>query len=103
MTYIISENNINYASINSTINAQINYHYSCDTSGGAFTLTLPALSSVTAGQEIRIKLVTAGNDLIIAYSGSDTIEGASSNYVLSVAKSAITLVANVQGTDWEII
>lgn len=89
--------------ISSNTNAQAQYHYSCNTSGGAFTLTLPALSGLTAGQEIRIKLATAGNDLTIARTGTDTIEGVSSNYVLSVAKSAITLVANVAGTDWEII
>lgn len=92
-----------FDAISSNTNAQVNYHYSCDTSGGAFTLTLPALSGVTAGQEIRIKLATAGNDLTIARTGTDTIEGVSSNYVLSVAKSAITLVANVADTDWEII
>lgn len=99
----ISGGGYTFDPISSNTNAQVNYHYSCDTSGGAFTLTLPALSGVAAGQEIRIKLATAGNDLTIARTGTDTIEGVSSNYVLSVAKSAITLVANVQGTDWEII
>jgi len=91
-----------FSAITANTTAQIEYHYSCDTSGGAFTLTLPALSGVTVGQEIRVKLATAGNDLTIAVTGSDTIDDLSS-YTLSVAKSSITLVANTAGTDWEIV
>jgi len=91
-----------FSAISGATSAQIQYHYSCDTSGGAFALTLPALSGVTSGQEIRVKLATAGNNLTIAVSGSDTIDGLSS-YTLSVAKSSITLVANVSATDWEIV
>ena len=91
-----------FSAISSATTAQISYHYSCDTSGGAFTLTLPALSGVTAGQEIRVKLATAGNDLTIARTGSDTIDGLTS-FTLSTAKSSITLVANTSGTDWEIV
>jgi hypothetical protein len=91
----------NYDPISSTTTAQASYHYSCDTSGGAFTLNLPALSGVTAGQEIRVKLATAGNDLTIDASGTETIDG-TQTYVLNVAKSAVTLVAG-NGTDWEVI
>ena len=91
-----------FSAISSNTTASISYHYSCDTSSAGFTLTLPALSGVTSGEEIRVKLATAGNDLTIARTGSDTIDGQTS-YTLSVAKSAITLVANVTGTDWEIV
>lgn len=94
-----------FSAISSATTAQIEYHYSCDTSGGAFTLTLPDITSVTAGQEIRIKLATAGNDLTIApHASGQTIDG-DPNHVLSVVKSAITLVANNanSATDWEII
>jgi hypothetical protein len=91
-----------FSAISSATTAQISYHYSCDTSASAFTLTLPALSGVTAGQEIRVKLATAGNDLTIARTGSDTIDGLTS-FTLSTAKSSITLVANTSGTDWEIV
>ena len=91
-----------FSAISSATTAQISYHYSCNTSGGAFTLTLPALSGVTAGQEIRVKLATAGNDLTIARTGSDTIDGLTS-FTMSTAKSSITLVANTSGTDWEIV
>ena len=92
-----------YSAISSNTTAAISYHYSCNTSGSAFTLTLPALSGVTSGQEIRVKLATAGNDLTIDRTGSDTIEGQNNSYTLSIAKSSVTLVANVAGTDWEIV
>jgi hypothetical protein len=90
-----------YSAISSTTTAQASYHYSCDTSGGAFTLNLPALSGVTAGQEIRVKLATAGNDLTIDGNSTETIDG-TQTYILNVAKSAVTLVAG-NGTDWEVI
>ena len=90
-----------YNAISSTTTAQVSYHYSCNTSGGAFTLNLPALSGLTAGQEIRVKLATAGNDLTIDANGTETIDGLQT-YTLSVVKSAVTLVAS-NGTDWEII
>ena len=92
-----------YSAISSNTSANILYHYSCDTSSSAFTLTLPALSGLTSGQEIRVKLANAGNDLTIARTGSDTIDGQNSNTTLSISKSSITLVANVSGADWEII
>ena len=47
----------------------------CDTSGGGFTVTLPAASGVL-GQVVWVKLVTAGNTLTIGRTGSDTIDGA---------------------------
>jgi len=98
----ISSGGYTFSAISSATTAQISYHYSCDTSSVAFTLTLPALSGVTAGQEIRVKLATAGNDLTIARTGSDTIDGLTS-FTLSTAKSSITLVANTSNTDWEIV
>lgn len=90
-----------YSAITATTTAQASYHYSCDTSGGAFTLNLPALSGVTAGSEIRVKLATAGNDLTIDGNSTETIDG-QQTYTMSASKSAITLVAS-SGTDWEII
>ena len=95
-----------FASITSATTAQANYHYSVNTSGSAFTLTLPQISTVVSSNsetvQIRVKLATAGNDLTIARSGSDTIDGATS-YTMNVSKSSITLVANLAATDWEII
>jgi hypothetical protein len=60
------------------------------------------LSGLSGGEEIRIKLNTAGNNLNVTPNGADTIDGSATAYVLSVALSSITLVAS-SGTNWEII
>jgi hypothetical protein len=87
----------------SPITGAINYHYSVDTSGGAITINLPAISGATTGQRIYIKLKTAGNNLTLTPNATvpDTIDGQSS-YVLDVQHSAITLVVGA-GSNWEII
>ena len=87
----------------SPITGAINYHYSVDTSGGAITINLPAISGATTGQRIYIKLKTAGNNLTLTPDSTvpDTIDGQSS-YVLDVQHSAITLVVGA-GSNWEII
>ena len=91
-----------YQSVSTTpITGAINYHYSVDTSGGAIEIDLPAISGLTTGQRIYIKLKTAGNDLTLDPDGSDTIDGQSS-YILDVQHSAITLVVGA-GSNWEII
>lgn len=90
-----------YSAISTTTTAQAWYHYSVDTSGGAVTLNLPALNSPTTdGTEIRVKLRVAGNDLTIDANSNETIDG-SQTHTLSVATSAITLVAG--STEWEIV
>ncbi len=91
-----------YQSVSSTpITGAVNYHYSVDTSGGAIEIDLPAISGLTTGQRIYIKLKTAGNDLTLDPNGSDTIDGQAS-YTLDVQHSAITLVVGA-GSNWEII
>jgi hypothetical protein len=60
------------------------------------------LSGLTGGEEIRIKLNTAGNNLTLTANGADTIEGSGSTYVMSIAKESVTCVAS-SGTNWEII
>jgi hypothetical protein len=88
-------------SASSPVTSAISTHYGADSSGGAITFNLPALSGLSGGEEIRIKLNTAGNNLTITPNGSDTIEGAST-YVMSIAKEAVTCVAS-SGTNWEVI
>lgn len=101
MTYLPEKINISITSTDSPVSAIVSSHYSSNTSGGAITFNLPALSTVPDSKEITIKLNTAGNNLTLTPNGSDTIEGASS-YVMSIAKESITCVA-VSGTNWEII
>ena len=90
-----------YSAITSTTTAQVEYHYSVNTSGGAVTLNLPARSGITAGKEIRVKLVDATNNLTIDGNSSETIDG-SATLVLSVANQSVTLVAG-SATNWEVV
>jgi len=87
----------------SPVTGVINYHYSANTSAGAITINLPAISGLSTGQRIYIKLKTAGNDLTLTPNATapDTIDGQTS-YVLDVQHSALTLVVGA-GSNWEII
>ena len=85
----------------SPVSSKISNHYSADSSGGSITFNLPSLSGLIGGEEIRIKLNTAGNNLTITPDGSDTIEGGSS-YVMSVSKVSVTCIAG-SGTNWEVV
>ena len=89
-------------SASSPVTSAISNHYGADSSVGVITFNLPALSGLSGGEEIRIKLNTAGNNLNVTPNGSDTIDGSVTAYALSVALSSITLVAS-SGTNWEII
>ena len=79
----------------SPVTGVINYHYSVDTSTAAVEIDLPAISGLSTGQRIYIKLKTAGNDLTLDPNGSDTIDGLTS-YVLDVQHSALTLVVGAR-------
>jgi len=76
-------------------NAQAGYHYSCT---GTFTITLPT-SGVSAGEEIRVK--NMGTGTITIDPQTSNIDGSTTDYVMDVQYSAITLVST--GTHWEII
>jgi len=79
-------------------NAQANYHYSCGAGNQTFTVTLPT-SGISAGSEIRIKNMGTGDITIDPQ--TQTIDGSTTDYVLDVQYSAITLVST--GSHWEII
>ena len=72
-------------------------HYSCT---GTFTITLPAVSGTTAGDQIRVKNIGTGT-VTIDGASSETIDGAAT-FVMDVQWGAITLVSN-GSTGWEII
>jgi hypothetical protein len=74
----------------------------CDTTGGAFTVTLPA--SHTAGETIHIVdngFVAATNNITIATADSDKINNSSADYVISTSGTSITLISD--GTNWNIL
>jgi hypothetical protein len=96
-----------YSSIatgDSPVTGALDTHYSADTSGGAITVNLPAIAAGNAGQEIRFKLKTAGNNLSITPNGTDQVEGGGAGvaYTLSVQNQSITLVSD-GSSNWEII
>ena len=78
--------------------AQANYHYSCGAGDQTFTVTLPT-SGISAGAEIRIK--NMGTGIITIDPQTRTIDGVTTDYVLDVQYSAITLVST--SSNWEII
>jgi hypothetical protein len=71
----------------------------CDTSGGAFTVTLPAASG-NGDAQISIKLVTAGNTLTIDGNASETIDGATT-VTLNAQYEALTMICD--GSNWHIV
>jgi len=91
-------------SASSPVTGVIEYHYSADTSAGAITIDLPAIAAGNSGKEIRVKLKTAGNNLVLSPNGTDQVEagGAGVDYTLTVQNTAITLVSD-GSSNWEII
>lgn len=81
----------------SPVSAAAQYHYSVT---GTTTITLPAASGVTAGQEVRVKNMGT-NTVTVSRSSSDTIDGETS-IAMAVQYQALSFISN--GSDaWEII
>jgi hypothetical protein len=72
-------------------------HYSCT---GTFTITLPAVSGTTAGDQVRVKNIGTGT-ITIDGASSETVDG-STTFAMDVRWSAVTLVSN-GSTGWEIV
>lgn len=71
-----------------------------NTSGGARTITLPAISTVTDGFKVAVvKWTGDANAVTIARTGSDTINGATS-YALGNQYSSATFVADAETATW---
>ena len=70
-----------------------------DTSGGVFTITLPASPSAGHAVEFADGASWATNNLTIARNGS-TIEGAAENLTVDIAGVSIELIYD--GSTWEV-
>ena len=80
-----------------------NYHYSINANSATMVINLPALSSFTDGDQIRVKFQARGDaarDVTINRNGTDTIDGQTS-VTLDVLYSSVTLVAG--SSEWEIV
>ena len=73
----------------------------CDTSGGAFTITLPTAVGNT-GKQFKIKYTDSGfaNALTVDGDGTETIDG-STTTTLNTEGETLTIVSD--GTNWEIV
>ena len=94
--------NLTVASISSATTASGTVDlYLCDTSGGAFTLTLPTASGIT-GKVYQIKYTDSGfaNALTIDGDGSETIDG-STTTTLNTQGETLKIVSD--GTNWQIL
>lgn len=93
-----------YSAKTTSFNAEINYHYSVNTSSSAVNITLPQISNTVAGQQLRIKFKSGTNVLtVLPYSG-DTIEDLSS-LIMTDSQSpgqSLDLISNGVNS-WEII
>ena len=88
----------NVSTINSNTNAVAGSTYLCDTSGGAFTVTLP---TPVAGAYVAIKDSTGSfgtNQLTIAQNAGEKIEGLAASKILYTSWGAFSFFSN--GTDW---
>jgi hypothetical protein len=78
--------------------------YVADSSGGAITITLPQISTLTLPFNFSLKLQTSGNAVTINRSSTDTIDGATSK-VINVAGEGAHFVADDSASpdDWTAI
>ena len=86
--------------------ASVGFHYSIDTTNGVVVVTLPDLSTVSSGDQVRVFFRVRGgvNDISIVKKPltADTING-QDTFTLDVQYDTITLVANTTDSLWEVI
>jgi hypothetical protein len=102
----MSFQNFTFSSQNSNFTAASGFHYSISTPAiGNVTVTLPAISGLSAGDTLRIKFASqsSSNTIIVQSTGTDTIDTSSSDLAINTLYSSVTFVANTSQTDWEII
>lgn len=72
-----------------------------DTSGGAFTITLPAVATATGKILTFIRTGAGVNALTIDGNGAETIDGAATNATMDAQYDSLTILCD--GTEWFII
>jgi hypothetical protein len=89
-----------FSSISSNTNAATGTTYLTDSSGGAFTVTLPAPS--TSGEFVRIKTNASAlaEPITVAPNSTENIDGSNSNVTMDSNWESKTFVSD--GTDWYI-
>lgn len=66
---------------------------------GALTMTLPPIAQTSVGDELTFKLTTAGQQLTLQGSGTDTVEFANSYSGMATAKGSMTYLVS-DGSQW---
>lgn len=72
----------------------------CNAGAGAFTLTLPATSSVPGASYYIKKLDSTANAITVVVTGGDVIDGASS-FTMDIPNESVTLISDGAG-NWSI-
>ena len=96
--------NNTYSAKTANFTAAVNYHYSVNTTSGAITVSLPQISSTTAGESLVVKFRSGTNTLTLSPYSGNTIEGLA-NLVLTDSSSpgqSATLVSDGSSA-WEIV
>jgi len=96
--------NNTYSAKTANFTAAVNYHYSVNTTSGAMTVSLPQISSTTAGESLVVKFRSGTNTLTLSPYSGNTIEGLA-NLVLTDSSSpgqSATLVSDGSSA-WEIV
>ena len=88
-----------WTTVSSNTNANAGEQYLADTSGGIFTLTLPATPETGDSVAVADAADWAVNNLTVARNGS-TIEGSASDLVMDVGGVIVTLIYT--GTTWKV-
>ena len=96
--------NNTYSAKTANFTAAVNYHYSVNTTSGAITVSLPQISSTTAGESLVVKFRSGTNTLTLSPYSGNTIEGLA-NLILtdsSAPGQSATLVSDGSSA-WEIV
>src|ERR1019366_4513945 len=73
----------------------------CSASGGAATITLPAMTTVPGAELKILKNDSSSNTVTVAPSGSDTINGSTSSITLYGKNDSVTILS--EANDWKIL